>query len=448
MMDTVPAASSGSNSLASLLAVPRTSGRGGGTEWLPRIREQARELFLAHGLPTRMDENWRYTDLKRLRAGDFRPVTEREAAQQVSLPMTLVPSGVTPLRLVFVNGAFRADLSQIDHAVAGVSVCSLAAAIDQGQLTKVIAHNLDTVEPLTALPMVALNTALFDDGLVIVVEPRALDTAWVEAVFIGGGETSVGYAPRHCISVGAGSGLILTEQHVSIAGTAYFANPFLQVELQPGASLCHYRTVDCSASANNTITTAVSVGSDARYENFSLIGGGFNRVETQVALGGAGASCTVGAAYHAAGDDLCDNTTLVEHLAPKTTSRQVFRGVIDDAAHAVFQGRVLVARGADEADGHQLSKALLLSDEAEIDQKPALEIFADNVKCSHGAAAGSLDKSALFYLRSRGLPESVARRLLIDSFLAEALQEVSIDHVRGAFQERAAVAQTSRRSHL
>lgn len=437
-MELAPATSLRSEPLASLLgaASPGSADRLG---WLAQAREQARAAFLAHGLPTRQDENWRYTDLKRLRDNDFRLVTEAEAARSVTLPETLLPQSANRLRLAFVNGAYRADLSQTDAVPGGITVLSLAAAIAQGRLREVIERNLGGVADSNTSPMVALNTALFEDGVVIVAEPGLSEPVWIETVFAGGADVSVAYSPRHFVSIGAGSRLVLTEQHIGSGDAPYFANPVMQVDLQPGARLSHYRTVDSPRASSNTITTAVSVGDDATYENVSLIGGhGLNRIETRVALNGAGASCTVSAGYRATGNDLCDNTTLVEHLAPNTTSRQVFRGVIDDTAHAVFQGRVLVARGADGADGHQLSKALLLSDEAEIDQKPALEIFADNVKCSHGAAAGSLDKGALFYLRSRGLPEAIARRLLIEGFLAEALQEVSIDDVRVALRERAA----------
>lgn len=438
-MDIAPAASPRSEPLASLLGTT-SPGWADHPDWLAQAREQARMAFLASGLPTKQVESWRYTDLKRLRDGDFRLVTEAETARAVALPATLVPQTANRLRLVFVNGAYRADLSQTEGAPAGVTVLSLAAAIAQGRLTEVIERNLGSALDTTALPMVALNTALFEDGLVIVAEPGLIEPVWVEAVFAGGADAAVGYSPRHFVGVGAGSRLVLTEQHISSGAAPYFANPVTQVDLQPGAVVSHYRTVDSSNTSSNTITTTVNVGDDATYENVSLIGGhGFNRIETRVALVGGGASCTVSAGYRATGNDLCDNTTLIEHLAPNTTSRQVFRGVVDDAAHAVFQGRVLVARGADGADGHQLSKALLLSDDAEIDQKPALEIFADNVKCSHGAATGSLDKGALFYLRSRGLPEPIARRLLIEGFLAEALQEVSLEEVRAALRERAAV---------
>lgn len=438
-MGTVSTNLTGSDPIAALLSVAPVNGTGHTLAGLGPLREQARASFLAHGLPTKRDESWRYTDLRRLRDADFRLVTAADSGLPVTVPEMLASPAVSPMRLVFVNGAFRADLSQMQQGTVGVAVQSLAAAFRRGQHNAVIERSLQAMQPLAALPMVALNTALFEDGLVIVAEPEVLDTVWIEAIFIGGGETPVAFAPRHCIQVGEGSRVVLIEQHVSLPGSGYFANAVLQADLQAGAALHHYRLVDCAKGAINALTTAVNVDANASYEGFSLLTGhGFSRLESQIMLNGRKAACTLGSAYHADGDDVCDNTTWVEHRAPQTKSRQVYRGVIDDKAHAVFQGRVLVTREADEADGHQLSKALLLSDEAEIDQKPALEIYADNVKCSHGAATGSLDQRALFYLRSRGLPEEVARQLLVDGFLAEALQEVSLEDIRLALQERSA----------
>ena len=251
----------------------------------------------------------------------------------------------------------------------------------------------------------------------------------------------VACALRHIVRIGEGARLGIVEHHVALPGEAAFANSVMQIELERGASLRHYRVIDGSPDAANAITTFVDADEEAQYEAFALIvGGGFNRVETTVELEGARAVCRIGGAYAVGGDDVCDNTTLVAHRAPKTTSRQVFRGVIDDHAHAVFQGRVIVDRAAQEADGHQLSKALLLSETAEIDQKPALEIFADNVKCSHGAAAGQLDPTAMFYLRSRGLSEAIARQMLLEGFLAEVLLEISDEEVRRQLSERIVAA--------
>lgn len=450
-MGMISARSMASDPIAALLSASygrSERGEGVAPAWLGPVQEQARASFLACGLPTKLDDNWRYTDLKRIRESAFRLVTMDDVQIPVILPERLTPETRAAIRLVFVNGGFRADLSVIPAGGSGITVQSLATALTQDVLTEPIVGGFQAGEALGSAPLVALNTALFDDGFVFVVDPHRAETVWIEAIFIGGSQEPVAFAPRHVVSIGEGSRIALIEQYVSLPGATYFAVPVLQVDVKARATFYQYRCIECDAMANNAMMTAVSLGEGATFEGFSLIAGrGLNRLETRVTLNGRGAACRMGCAYHAAGDDICDNTTLVEHLAPKTKSRQVFRGVIDDVARAVFQGRVIVNREADEADGHQLSKALLLSDTAEINQKPALEIFADNVKCSHGAVAGSLDQIALFYLRSRGMPERVARRLLIEGFMAEALYEVSIEDVRAALQARAAAAQTKRQVH-
>jgi Fe-S cluster assembly protein SufD len=337
---------------------------------------------------------------------------------------------------VFVNGGYRADLSSLGVLPARVSVVSLAQKMSGDGYAGLVEDSASAHNPL-----IALNTAMLGDGVVVSVGNGMGQDAWLEMVFIGGGSPAIAYALRHVVRLGEAARLGIVEHHIAVPGEAAFANSVIQIELERGASLHHYRLIDGGPESAGVITSIVRAHDEAQYEAFALIvGGGLNRVETTVDLEGARASCRIGGAYAAGGGEVCDNTTLVAHRAPKTTSRQVFRGVVDDHAHAVFQGRVIVDRAAQEADGHQLSKALLLSETAEIDQKPALEIFADNVKCSHGAAAGQLDPAAMFYLRSRGVPEAIARRMLLEGFLAEVLLEVSDEEVRRELTDRVALA--------
>jgi len=205
-----------------------------------------------------------------------------------------------------------------------------------------------------------------------------------------------------------------------------------------GATLRHYRVQAESRDATHVTTTHVRVGRDATYENFTLaISGRLSRNEISVRLEGEGGRCSLNGAYLMRGSEHCDNTTLIEHLVPRTACREVFKGVLDDESRAVFQGRIVVHKDAQNTDGHQLCKALLLSTGAEIDAKPELEIYADDVKCSHGATTGQLDETALFYLRSRGVPEALARNLLVQSFLGEALDQITSDEVRAALNDQA-----------
>ncbi|MFO1152091.1 MAG: Fe-S cluster assembly protein SufD [Rhodospirillales bacterium] len=419
------------DALVTLLSRAPFAASGENGSQMSDARRQARDAFLAAGLPTRRDESWRYTDLGLIRRGSFRMATPLDVARPCDVLPNLLEAGRSVGRLVFVNGGFRADLSTAGPLPVGLSIVptTQGAAINGDAPGRFFTRGEN--------PLVALNTAMAEDGVAICIDGSFGRDVWLELVFLGGATEAVACALRHLVRVGEGARLGIVEHHVALAGEAAFTNSVMQIDVERGASLRHYRLVDGKAGSAGLIISTVRAHAAAEYEAFALIvGGGLNRIETTVELEGARASCRIGGAYAIAGKDICDNTIRVTHCAPKTTSRQIFRGVIDESAHAVFQGRVIVERLAQEADGHQLSKALLLSGAAEIDQKPALEIFADNVKCSHGAAAGQLDPAAMFYLRSRGIPEALARQMLMEGFLAEVLLEVSDEAVRRQFAER------------
>ncbi len=208
-----------------------------------------------------------------------------------------------------------------------------------------------------------------------------------------------------------------------------------EVRLEPGARLALYKAQNESLEAFHFHQTAVEVDREASFECFQLaLGARLARNEVRVNLAGPEARCRIDGAYALGQGQHCDNLTAVEHAEVRTTSRQVFKGVLDGDAHAVFQGKIVVHPGAQGADGRQLNKTLLLSDKAEIDTKPELEIYADDVKCSHGATAGELQDEAIFYLRSRGIPEARARDILVEAFLADAIAEIACAPVRDAFE--------------
>jgi Fe-S cluster assembly protein SufD len=206
-----------------------------------------------------------------------------------------------------------------------------------------------------------------------------------------------------------------------------------------GAHLDHDLMQAAGDRAAHVATTLVRIGKDATYDGFAFtLGAELSRAEVHAVLEGPGGDCRVDGAYLGRGGQHIDNTTLIEHASPHGRSRQVFKGVLDERARGVFQGKIVVRRGAQKTDGHQLSRALLLSEAAEIDAKPELEIYADDVKCSHGATAGEIDAEALFYLRSRGIDEDAARGLLVRAFLAEAIEAIPVEPVREEFIEAVA----------
>ena len=409
---------------------------GAGLGWLAALRDTGIARFKALGLPTPKLEAWKYTRLRPLEDTRYRPVTDADGRATVDLVPSILAAGKDRPRLVFVNGRLSDELSSRRGLPKGVRVQCLRDALtaDAGWVEK----HLAGIGKADSQSLLALNTAMMDSGLVLRVERGVVVEQPIEAVFIGGLTAHpVAYFPRNLIVLEDGAQATLVTHHAGAGVGAYLANAVTEVEEGRGAKLRHYRVQAESRDATHLTTTHVRVGRDASYENFTLaIGGRLSRNEISVRMEGEGGYCSVNGAYLMRGSEHCDNTTLIEHLVPRTTCREVFKGVLDDESRAVFQGRIVVHKDAQKTDGHQLCKALLLSTGAEIDAKPELEIYADDVKCSHGATTGQLDETALFYLRSRGVPEALARNLLVQSFLGEALDEITSDEVRQALTDK------------
>ena len=339
-------------------------------------------------------------------------------------------------RLAFVDGRFRADLSHLGALPDGVELTSLAAllAADPGALV----GRLGAGAADERAAMVALNTALMGDGFVLRLKPGTVVEDPIEILFIGTAQAGpVAYCPRNLVVAEPGSRATIIEDHLGHAGRVYFANGVTEIFLEAGAGVRHYKVQDESLGAFHLHATHARLDRDASYESFVLsLGARLSRHEIHVVLDGPGVDCRLDGAYVARGDQHVDNTTLIDHAKPRTTSRETYKGVLDDAARAVFQGTVMVRADAQKADGHQRNHTLLLSDKAEIDTKPALQILADDVKCAHGATAGALDDDVIFYLRCRGIAEAEARRMLIAAFLDEVIDGVGAEVVRTAFRDK------------
>ena len=368
-------------------------------------REAAAARVRAGGWPTKRDEAWHYTDLAAgLRGFALGPAPAVEVAAEL-------PEGP---RVVFVNGRFDAARSA---APDWVSRLGDAAA-----------------DPARGGVVVALNTALAEDGVAITLAPgQQGGTLFLVALAAGRGETMPAVAPRHRIVLGAGATLTLIE--TARGEGSYLHAPVFEVDLGAGARLNHYRLQDESAEAVHVATIFAEIAGGAGYESFTLNRGArLSRNETHARLTGPAADVHLNAAQLLTGTQHGDVTTVVRHDAPDCASRQTVKSVLAGAARGVFQGRIEVDRIAQKTDGYQMNQALLLSDEAEIDSKPELEIFADDVKCSHGATIGALDPEQLFYLRSRGVPAAEAKSILIRAFLDEALEPVTDEAARAVFE--------------
>ncbi len=400
--------------------------------WLRALRDGAIERFTQAGFPTPRVEAWKYTNLRPLHKHSFEAALADHGAISVDAVPSILPRGKSAARLVLVNGRLRPDLSEVDGLPEGASLINLrdALASDAAGIEALLAEN--------DAPMVALNTALMEDGYVLRVARGVVVERPIEIVFLGGlAERPLAYHPRNLVLLEDNSQAALIEHHVGRGETAYFANTASEIRLGAGARLRHLKVQEESLEGFHLASLRARLARDASYETFGLsIGGRLSRNEIAVRLEGEGAHCRVNGAYIQRGGQHCDNTTVIDHLAPHTSCREVFKGVLDDKARGVFQGRIVVHPDAQHIDGHQLSKALLLADGAEFDAKPELEIYADDVKCSHGATSGEIDHDALFYLRSRGMSETAARNLLIQAFLGEALDELENQELRADLMAR------------
>ena len=396
--------------------------------WLQDLRATGLAAFVKDGFPSIRNERWKYTNLAPLNSGDFNAVEPANDAFKIG-----PKSSWAQARMVFVNGEYREDLSDVAELKGQVKVVRMHHSLstmkeDFGQLVD------------NSLPTVGLNSALMQDGYRVVVADKSKIEGLLEVVFASSGHKTAVF-PRNSLKLGKGSELTLVERHFGQG--SYFNNSVGEIDVQEGAKLHHYRLQDDDISAINLSHSFVRVGKEALYDNFSLsTGAKLARNEISCLIEGEGAHLDLLGAYLVsdAADgkgQTCDTTTFIDHAVANTTSREIYKGVLDGRGHGVFQGKILVREDAQKIEGNQLSRALMLSDKAEINTKPELEIYADDVICSHGATVGDLDEEGLFYLRSRGIPKPKARALLVKSFVGEVLDEIQNEAVREAFTEHA-----------
>jgi len=369
----------------------------------------AADAFRATGLPTMRDEAWRFTNLRPLAERDFTPA--QPGADVPADLLARLPALDAP-RAVFVDGFFRTDLS----TAANTGAPAVAAR--------------------TREPLAALNTMFAQPGLALDV-PANTDAGTLVLASIATGN-GTDFHPRHRIRLAPGARLTVLD--VSIGDGAYLHNAVLEIDVAADAHLTHVRLQDESDAGFHVSTIYADIAERGTYDSFGLtLGARLARAEVHARLGGAHGAVHLNAAQLLAGTQHADFTTIVSHDAPNCASRQTVKNVLTGRSRGVFQGKIEVARGAQKTDGYQMNQALLLSPDAEIDSKPQLEIYADDVKCSHGATVGELDEDQLFYLRSRGIPQPEARAILVRAFLTEALDTVANEPIRAVLEQ--AVAQ-------
>ena len=398
-------------------------------DWLRALRTRGLARYEADGLPTRKTEAWRYTNLNRLTEAGYVPAELAPTPAVDGVPLSVpVLDGYT---VVLVNGRMRADLSRLADLPRGVRVAGLADVIEHDPAA--VQPHLGSASALEGMPLAALNTAYLADGLFVHAAAGVVLDRPVHVISVGaGGAPAVVFHPRHLVVLEAGAVATVVETHVGSG--AYFANSVAELIIGEGAALSHCKLQDEAPAAVNLSATFVDLAPRAGYDAFTLqLGAALARQEVRAHLGGREADVRLAGVTLATDGQHMDTTTLVDHAAPAGRSRQTFKVVLDGAARGVFQGKVLVRPAAQKTDAHQLNRNLLLSPRAEVDAKPELEIYADDVKCSHGAATGTLDDDALFYLMSRGIHADAARRMLVEAFLTDVLDGIGPVAVREAY---------------
>jgi Fe-S cluster assembly protein SufD len=385
-----------------------------------QLRSRGREAFAAQGLPGTQLEEWRYTNVAELASHAWQlpaeraPGISRDAVEALASPV--YACGL----LVFADGRFVPGLSTL--RAPEVELTPLATARRERAAQGLLARVGSLVDP-KAHPFAALATALLDDGVLIRLPAGARLEQPLHLVFLSLGTDSPRAAhPRVFVEAGRGSRAVVVQDHVSLGAAPAFTNAVTELHVGPGAQLEYVLLQREGDAAFHVSSCAALLERDARLATHAVtLGGRLVRNDLCVTLAGEGAEAVLNGLFLGSGERLVDNHSLVDHAVPRGTSRQLYKGVLADRSRGVFRGRVLVRPGAQHTDARQSNPNLLLSEGAEIDSKPQLEIFADDVKCSHGSAIGQSDENALFYLRARGLDETAARALLVRGFAAEVL---------------------------
>jgi Fe-S cluster assembly protein SufD len=396
--------------------------------WLKSLSEQAATRFAELGLPTRRHEEWRLTNLKPIAETNFITPDEAPSLDQATVNQFDIPD-LTGSRLVFVNGRYAPEHSSLDTLPAGVLVLPLQEAI--ASHSGLVERHLGKYADVQDEAFTALNTALLGDGVFVFVP----DTVKVEQpihvlnVTASSSEPMM-MNPRNLIVAGDHSHVTVIEDYVSVEQDVYFNNAVTEVVVGTEAHVSHYLLERESRNAFNISTLRIHQSESSDFASHSvMLGGAIVRNNIVPVLDGEHCDSLLNGLYLTSGTQHVDNHMRVEHAKPNCDSRQFYRGVLDDKSTAIFSGRIVVARDAQKTDAKQSNANLLLTDDARANTHPQLEIYADDVKCTHGATIGELDEDAIFYLMARGISESAARGMLIHAFAAESLERMTLQPV-------------------
>ncbi|WP_224417542.1 MULTISPECIES: Fe-S cluster assembly protein SufD [unclassified Modicisalibacter] len=404
----------------------RDAVRGAEPTWIAARRQAAAARFEAIGFPTKRVEQWKYTDVRRIRDGEFALTDDADFSPAQAAALTLP---IEAIRLTFVDGVFSPELSDLADLPDGASVEPLTQALaDNHEAVGAVLGRLTGVE---FSAFAALNMAFAEEGAVIRLAPGTVVEPPIVVQFLSrANEQAVMSHPRVLIQAGARSQATVLEHFVGERDAANFTNVVAEVFLERGAILTHYNLQEAPLGDALVQSLQVEQDRDSRFVSFNVdLGGALVRHDLVAELNAEGAEAQYYGLFFAQGRQHVDNHTLVNHNAPRTFSDENYKGILGDRARGVFNGKVVVKRDSQQIEGNQSNANLLLSDRAEIDAKPELEIYADDVKCAHGTTTGQLDEDAVFALRSRGIDEQTARGLLTLAFAGEVMDKVGLDAI-------------------
>ncbi len=407
----------------------------GGARWLQDMRDRAASRFSALGFPTVRDEEWRFTNVAPIVATEFKPAGPGAAlATEEELSGYLYSDAA--VRLVIVNGHFVPALSRTSGLPAGVRVASLASALTEH--AEVAERYFGQIAEFTSRAFTALNTALASDGAYVYIPDGMVVEQPIHVLFVTTASAATGpimSTARALFVAGERSQAQIVETYVGPRDASYFTNAVTEVVAGEGSVIDHYKVQQESVEGFHVASMHVHAARAANFSSHSFsLGGRLVRNDAAALLDGEGAECTLNGLYIADGDRLVDNHTTIDHAKAHCPSHEIYKGILGGRARAVFNGKIIVRQDAQKTDAKQTNRALLLSDSAAINTKPQLEIFADDVKCTHGAAIGQLDEDAIFYLRARGLNYFEARDMLIHAFAGDILDRVKIAPLRAALE--------------
>lgn len=386
--------------------------------------------FSELGFPSTRHEEWKYTNVAPIArqpfhvAGSSPRGVSAKSVKSISIP------GLKGPRLVFIDGRFSEKFSSLGRLPKGVRIRSLSAVMneDPGFLESHIARYASFREN----PFVSLNTALYQDGACILVDRNIAVKAPVHLLFLSSGEGETGVSfPRNLIVAAEGSSLNLVEHYAGLNGGGYFTNAVTEIAQGENAVVNYYKIQEEQRNAFHIATVQVRQSRGSRFSSHSIsMGGALVRNDINAVLDGEGAECTLNGLYTLDGEQHEDNHTRIEHARPHCASHELYKGILDGSSTGVFNGKIYVHKDAQKTDAKQTNKNLIRSENAAMNTKPQLEIFADDVKCTHGATIGQLDEEAVFYLRARGIGEEEARNLLTCAFARDIIDRIGIEAVR------------------